>query len=163
MALTAQEAMNANRTPRIPKLMYPKNRIENLKHYMMMYFNTFTFATVNITGSNPTTSPGPLGGGKPTASIILPVPMKIILAPIELLGVIIKPFALLIRLYANIKAGHIVLMSIIAIMYLFENWGAKGAFLGLSFFLNLIELLVGVKFYLMFYVFFSTNDFLKQN
>ena len=80
----------------------------------------------------------------------VPVPMKIILAPIELLGVIIKPFALLIRLYANIKAGHIVLMSIIAIMYLFENWGAKGAFLGLSFFLNLIELLVA---FLQAYIF----------
>ena len=38
----------------------------------------------------------------------VPVPMKIILAPIELLGVFIKPFALMIRLYANIMAGHIV-------------------------------------------------------
>ena len=80
----------------------------------------------------------------------VPVPMKILLAPIELLGVIIKPFALLIRLYANIKAGHIVLMSLIAVMYLFDNWGAKGAFLGLSFFLNLIELLVA---FLQAYIF----------
>ena len=52
----------------------------------------------------------------------VPVPMKIILAPIELLGVIIKPFALMIRLYANIMAGHIVLMSLIGLIFIFQNW-----------------------------------------
>ena len=72
----------------------------------------------------------------------VPTPMKIVLAPIELLGVFIKPFALMIRLYANMKAGHVVLMSLIAVMYAFENWGAKGAFLGLTLALNLLELLV---------------------
>ena len=46
--------------------------------------------------------------------------MKIILAPIELLGMIIKPFSLMIRLYANIFAGHIVLMSIIGLMFIFK-------------------------------------------
>lgn len=72
----------------------------------------------------------------------VPVPMKFVLAPIELLGVFIKPFALMIRLYANMKAGHVVLMSLIAVMYAFDNWGAKGAFLGLTLALNLLELLV---------------------
>ena len=51
----------------------------------------------------------------------VPVPMKIILAPIELLGVIIKPFSLLIRLYANMQAGHIVLMSLIGLMFIFKS------------------------------------------
>jgi F-type H+-transporting ATPase subunit a len=50
----------------------------------------------------------------------VPTPMKIILAPIELLGVIIKPFSLMIRLYANIIAGHIVLMSLIALIFILE-------------------------------------------
>ena len=52
----------------------------------------------------------------------VPWPMKIILAPIELLGLIIKPFSLMIRLYANISAGHIVLMSLIALIFIFKNW-----------------------------------------
>jgi len=43
----------------------------------------------------------------------VPVFMKIVLAPIELLGTLIKPFSLMIRLYANITAGHVVLMSIL--------------------------------------------------
>ncbi|WP_406685352.1 F0F1 ATP synthase subunit A [Seonamhaeicola sp. MEBiC1930] len=72
----------------------------------------------------------------------VPVPMKIILAPIELLGTIIKPFALMIRLYANITAGHVVLMSIIGMMFIFNNWlGSSLSFL-LAFVLGILELLV---------------------
>ena len=80
----------------------------------------------------------------------VPVPMKIILAPIELLGVFIKPFALMIRLYANISAGHIVLMSLLALIFIFDNWFARGAFFGLSFLLSIIELLVA---FLQAYIF----------
>ncbi|MCK5814857.1 MAG: F0F1 ATP synthase subunit A [Flavobacteriaceae bacterium] len=72
----------------------------------------------------------------------VPTPMKIILAPIELLGVFIKPFALMIRLYANIMAGHVVLMSIIALIFIFQNWiGSSLSFL-LAFTLSILELLV---------------------
>ena len=72
----------------------------------------------------------------------VPVPMKFILAPIELLGVFIKPFALMIRLYANIMAGHVVLMSIIALVFIFQNWIGGALSLFLAFFLSIIELLV---------------------
>jgi F-type H+-transporting ATPase subunit a len=72
----------------------------------------------------------------------VPVPMKLILAPIELLGVFIKPFALMIRLYANIMAGHVVLMSIIALVFIFQNWFGGALSLFLAFFLSIIELLV---------------------
>ncbi|ULC59776.1 F0F1 ATP synthase subunit A [Flaviramulus sp. BrNp1-15] len=72
----------------------------------------------------------------------VPVPMKIILAPIELLGTIIKPFALMIRLYANITAGHVVLMSIIGMIFLFQNWLGSSLSLLLAFVLAILELLV---------------------
>jgi len=72
----------------------------------------------------------------------VPWPMKIILAPIELLGTVIKPFSLLIRLYANITAGHIVLMSIIGLMFIFKNWLGSSLSFGLAFALSLLELLV---------------------
>ena len=74
----------------------------------------------------------------------VPVPMKIILAPIELLGVIIKPFALMIRLYANIMAGHIVLMSLIGLIFVFQNWIGSSLSFVLSFAISLIELLVAL-------------------
>ena len=72
----------------------------------------------------------------------VPVPMKIILAPIELLGTLIKPFALMIRLYANITAGHIVMMSIIGMMFVFNNWIGSTLSLFLAFVLGILELLV---------------------
>jgi F-type H+-transporting ATPase subunit a len=80
----------------------------------------------------------------------VPTPMKFVLAPIELLGVLIKPFALLIRLYANISAGHIVLMSLVGLLFIFQNAFARGAFFGLTIFLSLIELLVA---FLQAYIF----------
>lgn len=80
----------------------------------------------------------------------VPTFMKIVLAPIELLGVFIKPFALMIRLYANITAGHVVLMSLIGLLFIFHNWFARGAFFGLTIFLSLIELLVA---FLQAYIF----------
>ena len=74
----------------------------------------------------------------------VPVPMKFILAPIELLGTIIKPFSLMIRLYANMLAGHVVLMSLIALMYKANSIvGSPLAFL-LSFVLTLLEVLVAL-------------------
>jgi len=80
----------------------------------------------------------------------VPWPMKIILAPIELLGIFIKPFALMIRLFANMTAGHVVMMSLIGLLYIFTNWFARGAFIGLTLFLSIIELLVA---FLQAYIF----------
>lgn len=74
----------------------------------------------------------------------VPYAMRIILAPIELLGVFIKPFALLIRLYANMSAGHVVMMSLIGLLFIFHNWFARGAFLGLTLFLSIIEFFVAL-------------------
>lgn len=84
----------------------------------------------------------------------VPVLMKVILAPIELLGTLTKPFSLMIRLFANISAGHIVVMSLLSLAIIMKgSMGASGATilaLGLSFFLTLIELLVA---FLQAYIF----------
>lgn len=74
----------------------------------------------------------------------VPWPMKIILAPIELLGMIIKPFSLMIRLYANISAGHIVLMSLIALIFIFKNWIGSSLSFILAFSISIIEILVAL-------------------
>jgi len=72
----------------------------------------------------------------------VPLPMKIILAPIELLGTLIKPFALTMRLYANMFAGHIVLMSIIGLIFIYKSWVGGPLSFGLAFGLSILELLV---------------------
>jgi len=85
----------------------------------------------------------------------VPVLIRPVLAIIELAGaLLIKPFSLLVRLFANITAGHIVVMSLIAIMFtLKEIMGVAGAtFLSavLSFLIILIEVLVA---FLQAYIF----------
>jgi F-type H+-transporting ATPase subunit a len=80
----------------------------------------------------------------------VPKVMRLVLAPIELLGVFIKPFSLMIRLYANIFAGHIVLMSIIGLMFIFKSWLGSSLSFGLSFALSILEILVA---FLQAYIF----------
>jgi F-type H+-transporting ATPase subunit a len=76
----------------------------------------------------------------------VPVVMKIVLMPIEVLGIFTKPFSLLIRLFANISAGHVIIMSLIALIVTMKATMTTGGAFGLSFvlssFLMLIELLV---------------------
>jgi len=85
----------------------------------------------------------------------VPYLIRPVLAIIELAGAfLIKPFSLLVRLFANISAGHIVVMSLIAIMVTMkESMGAVGStalsFI-LSFFITLIEILVA---FLQAYIF----------
>ena len=74
----------------------------------------------------------------------VPVAIKIVLAPIEVLGVFIKPFSLLIRLYANIQAGHIVLYSLIGLMFIFKAWIGGSLSFFLAFFIAIIEILVAL-------------------
>ncbi len=80
----------------------------------------------------------------------VPVPMKIILMPIELLGMFTKPFALMIRLFANMMAGHVVVFSLLGLIFIFQNWIASPAFFGFTLFISVIELLVA---FLQAYIF----------
>ena len=74
----------------------------------------------------------------------VPKPIRLILAPIELLGVFIKPLTLMIRLYANMQGGHIVIMSIIGLMFIFYNWIGSSLSFVLAFLLMIIELFVAL-------------------
>lgn len=83
----------------------------------------------------------PLGDGMPWYGKAI---IYIILVPIEILGIFIKPFALLIRLYANMTAGHVVLMSLIGLIFIFKSWVGGPLSFGLSFAISLIEVLVAL-------------------
>ena len=72
------------------------------------------------------------------------LPVKIFLAPIEFLGIFIKPFSLMVRLYANISAGHIILMSIIGLIFIFKTWISTSLSLVLAFALTILEILVAL-------------------
>lgn len=81
----------------------------------------------------------------------VPFLVKIILVPIEIISLFIKPIALTIRLFANILAGHIIILAIISMIFIFGKLGASpGAGFGFSIvsvafsiFMFFLELLVG--------------------
>jgi F-type H+-transporting ATPase subunit a len=102
-----------------------------------------TFFITNLTGTKDYWMHqfNPLGDSMPWYAKI---PLYIILVPIEMLGLIIKPFSLLIRLYANMQAGHIVLMSLIGLMFIFKSWLGSPLSFALAFAISLIEILVAL-------------------
>ena len=51
----------------------------------------------------------------------VPLPLRIIILPVEILGIITKPFALMIRLFANITAGHCIILSIMSFIFIFKS------------------------------------------
>ncbi|MEY4172558.1 MAG: synthase subunit [Bacteroidota bacterium] len=72
----------------------------------------------------------------------VPTPLKPILALIELIGVFTKPFSLMIRLFANITAGHILVLSLVSLIFIFESvWISPGSII-LTLFISTLELLV---------------------
>lgn len=79
-----------------------------------------------------------------------PVPMGIkpILVPVEILGVFTKPFALIVRLFANMVAGHIIILSFISLIFIFGTmnkgigWGFAPVSILFTVFIYLIEILV---------------------
>lgn len=72
----------------------------------------------------------------------LPVPMKLFLAPIEFMGMFIKPIALTIRLFANITAGHIIVLSLISLTFIFQNYVVGAGSVLFVVFISVIEVLV---------------------
>ena len=87
-----------------------------------------------------------------------PIPLLPIMIPIEIFGVFTKPFALMIRLFANITAGHIIIFSLISLIFVASNNG-ENAIAGWSvapisvlfvLFIFLIEILVA---FLQAYIF----------
>ncbi len=72
----------------------------------------------------------------------IPTWVKPILAIVEGAGVIIKPIALMIRLFANITAGHIIILSLIGLIFILENAGVAGISVPFALFITILELLV---------------------
>ena len=68
--------------------------------------------------------------------------MKIFLAPIEFLGIFIKPVSLMIRLFANISAGHIIVLSLISLIFIGKSIWLAPASIFFSVFISVIEILV---------------------
>lgn len=78
----------------------------------------------------------------------VPIPIKLILVPIEIAGIFIKPIVLMVRLTANITAGHIIILAFVSLIFIFGGDSAAVGY-GVGFgstifmiFMFFIELLV---------------------
>lgn len=72
----------------------------------------------------------------------VPLWLAPIMIPVELIGMLTKPFALMIRLFANITAGHIIILSLVSLIFIFQTIAVSpisGAFV---LFMSVLEMLV---------------------
>jgi len=81
--------------------------------------------------------------------------MLAIMTPVELVGKLAKPFALMIRLFANMTAGHTVILSLMGLIFVFGHltigrWGIAAGSVGMSVAMMLLELFVA---FLQAYIF----------
>lgn len=68
--------------------------------------------------------------------------MYIVMVPVEVFGIITKPIALAIRLFANITAGHILVLSLICLVFVFNSLYIAPVSIAFAVFIGAIELLV---------------------
>ena len=77
--------------------------------------------------------------------------VKPILVLVEFLSVFIKPFALIIRLFANMVAGHIIIICLISLIFIFAQinpaigWGSSLVSIAFTIFIYFIEILVALQ------------------
>ncbi len=72
----------------------------------------------------------------------VPLPLKFIIIPVEIIGVFTKPISLTVRLFVAISAGHIVLLSLLLMTFIFHSYLVGIGSSILVVFITLIELLV---------------------
>jgi len=72
--------------------------------------------------------------------------MTLIMTPVEILGKFTKPFALTIRLFANMTAGHVMVLALISIIFTFGSWAVgvlpfamAVAIMGLELFVSFLQ------------------------
>lgn len=78
--------------------------------------------------------------------IFLPKPFYLwfILMPIEFVGIFTKPFALMIRLFANMTAGHIIVISLVGLIFVFETLWISPISVAFALFIDVLECLVAL-------------------
>lgn len=100
-----------------------------------------TFSMVLLSGIK---SHGLFGYFKGLIPPNLPVFILPIMIPVEIISLCTKHFALAIRLFANMVAGHVVIFALLLIVFSFKNWFVGFATLGGILFVSLLEILIAL-------------------
>ena len=73
---------------------------------------------------------------------IMKWPILVIMAPVEFIGKLTKPFALAIRLFANMMAGHILILALVGVILATQSYAVGVVTVGILSVLMILELLV---------------------
>ncbi len=74
----------------------------------------------------------------------IPLWLLPIMFVVEILGLFTKPFALAVRLFANMTAGHVVIMALIGLIFILKSYAVAPVSIGFALFINLLEVLVAL-------------------
>ncbi len=74
----------------------------------------------------------------------VPLPLRIIILPLEVIGMFTKPFSLMIRLFANITAGHIIVLSFLGLVFIFKTIAVAAFGVPFALFISILELFVAL-------------------
>ena len=102
---------------------------------------TISFFAIIIAG---TRAHGFFGHWKNLVPHGVPKPLWVILIPIELLGMFVRPFALTMRLAANMTGGHIAVLAVVAMIFIMAE-SARSAVVGLGMAVIAVPLAVGIS------------------
>jgi len=116
------------------------------------------FATIEISGM---VALGPKGYLRtivmtpPGVTGFMALLLTLIMIPVEIIGKLVKPFALCLRLFANMTAGHFVILALMGLIFLFGNvavikWVVAGGSVFFVLFMYALELFVA---FLQAYIF----------
>jgi F-type H+-transporting ATPase subunit a len=100
---------------------------------------TITFFTIIIAG---TRAHGFLGYWKNQIPHGLPLPVTIFLIPIEIMGMFVRPFALTMRLAANMTGGHIAILAILSFVFIFTQMAGASVGIGVGVFSVVLAALI---------------------
>lgn len=101
----------------------------------------FTFLVIQFGGMR---NNGVFGYFKGLIPHGVPIFLLPIMAVVELLGLLAKPFALAIRLFANMTAGHIVIYALISLIFVMQSVGWAGLAIPMALFIYGLEVLVAL-------------------
>ncbi len=63
---------------------------------------------------------------------------------VEIIGIFTKPFSLMVRLFANITAGHIIILSLLSLIFLFKSYAVAPVSVAFAVVMNMLELFVAI-------------------
>jgi F-type H+-transporting ATPase subunit a len=113
---------NVNVTAGLAILTFIVVEIAGMKALGAGYFNTVVYWPHDM----------PLG---------MKLPLTLVMTPVEIIGKFTKPFALTIRLFANMIAGHVIILVLIGLIFMF-GWSVAIGSVPMALFIMLLELLV---------------------